>query len=103
MLGDSFSKLSFTDNGRGQDGIGGGDAGSTNQRLEPCEGFDHPPNEQAGDEPAKSHDGNKEEDDGLPVALHISLWQLDTNGEALHDQDNAGEFKSDQVGVAPGE
>ena len=36
------------------------------------------------------------------MLLHIVPWQLDTYGETLHDQDNAGELQCDLVGIAPG-
>jgi len=33
--------------------------------------------------------------------LHVVLWQFDTDGETLHDEDDAGEFERDLIGVAP--
>ena len=37
------------------------------------------------------------------MSFHVSLGQLDADGETLHDQDDAREFERDLVGIAPGE
>ena len=100
-LGVPLGELALSDDRGGQDGIGGGDAGGDDETLEPVQRGHHPPDEETRDEPAERHDGDEEEGDGLPVALQVELWQLDADGEALDNEDDAGELDGDEVDVAP--
>ena len=36
------------------------------------------------------------------MLLHVELGQFDTDGEALNDEDDAGELDGDNVDIAPG-
>ena len=102
MLGHALGELALADDGRGQDGIGGGDAGGDDKRVEPGERRDHPPDEEADNQPAKGHDGHEQEDDGAPVPFHVEFGQFDADGEALDDEDDARELNGDDVDAAPG-
>ena len=101
MLGNALCKLALANDGRGQHGIGGGHAGGHAQALEPVQRRDQPPDKQADDEPAKGHDRDEQDDNGTPVLLHVILGQLDANGKALHNEDDARELEGDLVRVAP--
>ena len=101
MLRDSLGELALTNDGRRQDGISSRDAGGAYKTLEPVERWHHPPDEQTGDQPAPGHDGDQEQGHGSPMALHISLGQLDTDGETLYDQDDARALEGDFVDIAP--
>ncbi|KAI3492093.1 hypothetical protein L1887_43382 [Cichorium endivia] len=70
-----------TDDGLGQDGIGGGDAGGDDERVEKVEAWDEGVDETGGDEPAPGHDGAEEDGDGLPVAEEVLFGQLDADGK----------------------
>jgi hypothetical protein len=62
---------------------------------------EQPPYEQARDQPAVGHDRDQQEDNGPPVLFHVCSREFDTNGETLHDQNDARKFQGDQVYVSP--
>jgi len=99
---DPPGELALADHRRGQHGIRRRHAGRTCQALQPAERGDHPPDEEAGDQPAPGHDGHEEQENGLPVPLHVRLGQFHPDGEALDDQDDARALESDLVDIAPG-
>lgn len=101
MLRHTLREFALTDDGRGKNRVGGRNAGSAHQTFQPIEGRDHPPDEQAGYQPAPGHDGHQEQEDGLPVALHVGFGQLDADGEALNDQDDSGTLQRDFVNIPP--
>lgn len=101
MLGDSLSELAFTNDGRSKNGISSSDTSSTAETVKPIEWRDKSPDEQTGNKPSECHDGDEEQGNRSPVTLHVELWQFDTNGKTLHNQNDTGELQSDTVLVSP--
>ena len=65
------------------------------------EGGDEPVNEGTANEPAIRHHRYKQKDQTPPMPPHVRFRQLNADGKDLDDEDNAGEFECDLVGVAP--
>ena len=103
MLRDAFGELALPDHRRGQDRVRGRDAGGTHETFQPAQRCDHPPDEEARDEPSERHDGDEQEDHRPPMPLHVRLGQFNTDGEALHHEHDPGTLERDLVRVAPGE
>ncbi|KAL2002967.1 hypothetical protein VTN02DRAFT_5440 [Thermoascus thermophilus] len=101
MLRHAPGELALAHDRRGQHRIRGGHAGRARQALQPGQRRDHPPDEQAGHQPAPGHDGQEEQDDRLPVPLHVGLGQFDPDGETLDDEDDPRALQGDLVDVAP--
>lgn len=101
MLWHSLGELTLTDDGRRQDRIGGRNTRSANKTLQPIERTNHPPDEKTRNQPAPCHDREQKEHNRPPMAFHVGLRQFDTDGETLHDKDNAGAFQRDFVDVTP--
>ncbi|CAG9941443.1 unnamed protein product, partial [Clonostachys rosea f. rosea IK726] len=101
MLRHPLGEFTLSDDGRSKNGIRGRDTRGNHQTIQPVKGGDHPPNEQAHNEPAEGHDGDEEVDDGSPVTLHVELGQFHTDGKALDDQNDTGKLDGDDVGGPP--
>ncbi len=103
MFRHSLRELAFSHHGRSKDRIGGGDAGSAQESLQPCQRLDQPPDEEASDQPAKGHDRDQQEDDRSPVAFHVGFGQFDADGKTLHNEHDSRALESDLVRIAPWE
>ena len=90
MLGHTLRELSFTNNRGRKNGIGSSHTGCDAETVEPVEmRAEKSPDEQTCNQPAKRHDRDEQKGDRFPVALHVCLWQFDTDGETLYHEDDA--------------
>jgi hypothetical protein len=97
----SFRKLALAHDGGSEHGVRRRDTRPHTERVDKVEGGNEPVYKGGGDEPAVGHDGDEENEETLPVPPHVCFGEFDADGKDLDDEDDAGEFEGDLVGVAP--